>query len=483
MITSSFTGNKTIHILLLIVLLGVVISCKTEKEPITSLNGTWSSIGSGWIMDIQDSTTYSMYDITQISCLPNRKASLKELKDALTLEEDTLLLKKGALAYKFIRTDKLPENCIEATEEQKNDPLYNFEVFAQTVETYYAYFDLNQIVWENLYKQQRAKLNPDSSPAELYLVIEETLELLNDNHAYLEAPDEVYEAIEQMNAAPTNEEEVDTLREYGDLEVAGLVAKSYLMEDMTKDAWQIQWGKMEDNTGFLQVKLMWLYAKLDIPKELIEELGYIDAYVKTFHQMNEGAYIDMEVQAARKIMERAMADLKGTDRIIVDIRFNGGGQDAVSLEILKYFNDERRVIAKEKLKYGATFSPTQSIYLEASEEPFLKPVYVLTSSQTGSAAEVFSIATIALPHVKRIGSRTQGATSTALEKKLPNGWDFAISDEIYEDINGICHENQGVPPNYEIEYSRERQPFFRKVAADLDQDKKQVLNAIDELEK
>ncbi len=54
---------------------------------------------------------------------------------------------------------------------------------------------------------------------------------------------------------------------------------------------------------------------------------------------------------------------------------------------------------------------------------------------TGSAAELFALATMSLPHIKRIGSTTTGAMSTALEKKLPNGWDFALSNEIFMDNN------------------------------------------------
>jgi carboxyl-terminal processing protease len=52
--------------------------------------------------------------------------------------------------------------------------------------------------------------------------------------------------------------------------------------------------------------------------------------------------------------------------------------------------------------------------------------------------------------VKRIGSATSGAISTALEKKLPNGWSYAISNEIYMDNKGKCYENIGILVDYEL---------------------------------
>ena len=68
--------------------------------------------------------------------------------------------------------------------------------------------------------------------------------------------------------------------------------------------------------------------------------------------------------------------------------------------------------------------------------------------------------------------------STALEKKLPNGWSFSISNEIYMDNDGNNYENKGVPVNYELDYPKERQPFFRSVANDLKSDKLSIRSIV-----
>lgn len=132
---------------------------------------------------------------------------------------------------------------------------------------------------------------------------------------------------------------------------------------------------------------------------------------------------------------------------------------------------------------GDGHTAAHPIYIEGSKNTFGKPVYVLTSPQTGSAAEAFAIATMAFEHIKRIGAPTMGATSTALEKTLPNGWSFAISNEIYMDTQGLNYENRGVPVDYELPYPKDRQAFFSNVVNDLDGDKNAILRAIDELSK
>ncbi|WP_461302968.1 S41 family peptidase [Aureisphaera sp.] len=470
---------KTIPIVLLAMFL--FAACQDKSPSKNSINDVWVSVGSGWILQIQDSTQYSLYDITSISCLPSRTSELGEILPSLSLRNDTLSFKKGVMTYKFTRIGELPELCAAVVPEAKNiDPLYNFEVFATTVKEHYAFFTLNKLDWQTLYLQQKSKLNIESTAAELYIVIEETLELLNDNHAFLEATSEVHAVLEQMESEAPEEEESE-LKEYGDFQISQLVVDHHIDNEMTQDSWLLKWGTMHESTGYIVVKAMWLYADLDIPQSLIDEMGFVDAYVTTFHQLNEGDYIEKEVEGIRPILDNAMKDLSHTDQLIIDLRFNGGGQDAVSFEILNRFNDKRRRVVKTKLKVEEGYSPEQSLFLEAHPTPYTNPVYVLTSQQTGSAAEAFSICSKPIPHMKRIGTATQGALSTALKKELPNGWVFSISNEVYMDNQGNSYENVGVPVDYEIPFPEDRQSFFRSVANDLEGDKQRIINAIERL--
>ncbi|MBL4604235.1 MAG: hypothetical protein JKY02_00780 [Flavobacteriaceae bacterium] len=121
------------------------------------------------------------------------------------------------------------------------------------------------------------------------------------------------------------------------------------------------------------------------------------------------------------------------------------------------------------------------MFIDYSEQPYEKPIYLLTSQQSASATDFMTLASLEMKNIKRIGSHTNGALSDALGKKLPNGWFFSISNEEYFDNNDICYESIGIPVNYDLNYPSDRQTFFRSVANDLKKDKQDVLNAIEKL--
>lgn len=464
---------------ILLALASITFSCQKQKTIDHSINGVWESLGYGWFLEIKDSSSYSFYDITSISCLPVSTSELKDLDGAITLNEDTLSVLVGVATYKFKRAEKLPALCTQTlTEEKAKDPLYNFDVFSKTVEEHYAFLELNKINWAKLYAEQRGKLSQRSTDAELYLLLEETLEKLNDQHGFLEATTAVDEAVDKILDQEEENSEAEDLPEYGDFQVAEMVAKHYLQEEMTEDSWLVSWGKMKDNIGFIQLKSMWLHGDLDIPKALIEDLGYVDAYVETFHKMYEGDYVQKEVAGIRKTMSKVMQDLSEVEAMIIDVRFNGGGQDAVSIEILNNFVAHPIQFAIQKQVYKNNFTTNLPLLIPGRKDAFTKPVYVLTSPQTGSAAETFALASMSMKNGKRIGAPSTGATSTALEKKLPNDWDFAISNEVLTDLQGNCYENIGVPVDFNLNYPRERQPFFRSIVNDLEKDKQAILQAI-----
>jgi len=308
------------------------------------------------------------------------------------------------------------------------------------------------------------------------------IDSLKDNHGSIEPTDEIYELAENQIQSELEEEEAEELKEYGDFEIAGIVADYYLKEDLTKDTWIMKWGKMENNVGYIQIKAMFLYADLNLNDSLVKENGFVSTYMDAFDSLNYEKQIAEEVAGISKLMDTIMQDLKETKHIIVDVRFNGGGQDVVALEILRRFNAVRKQIAVKKARHNNGYTKKTPIYLELAKNPYTKPVYLLTSQQSASATDMMALSSMELKNLKRIGSHTNGAISDALQKTLPNGWYFSLSNEIYTDNNDKFYENIGVPVHYELNYPNERQTFFRSVANDLEKDKKNILNAINKLQ-
>jgi carboxyl-terminal processing protease len=301
------------------------------------------------------------------------------------------------------------------------------------------------------------------------------IESLNDNHGSIEPTDEVYKQAEQLNI---ENEDIENLNWYGDFQIAGLVADYYLKENLTKNSWLINWGKMENNIGYIQIKSMFLYADLSLNDSLVKENGFVPTYMDAFNKLSFEQQIEKEVAGIRNLMDTIIKDLKKAKYIIIDVRFNGGGQDAVALEVLRHFNADRKLIASKKARYHDGYTKRTPIYLEPTDNPYTKPVYLLTSQQSASATDMMALSSMELTQLKRIGSHTNGAISDALQKKLPNGWHFLLSNEIYADKNDKYYENIGIPVDYELNYPEERQTFFRSVAQDLEKDKQSVLNAI-----
>lgn len=162
-------------------------------------------------------------------------------------------------------------------------------------------------------------------------------------------------------------------------------------------------------------------------------------------------------------MKNIIIELEATDAIIIDIRFNTGGYDVVSLEILKHFiNQETQLYSKkEKLLNG--FTEAQNFSILPAEKTYNKPVFLLTSHQTASAPEILALGSMAVKNITRVGFNTEGIFSDILEKKLPNGWTLNISNQVYQNSEGICYENLGIPPNKEIDYPENENLFIKSL--------------------
>ena len=240
---------------------------------------------------------------------------------------------------------------------------------------------------------------------------------------------------------------------------------------------------MKRSIGYVQLNAMMLFADLNLADSLVRKNGFVPTYFEEFDKLNHIEQIELEVKGIASIMDKVMDDLRETQFIILDVRFNGGGNDEVGLEVLRRFNSRQRQIASKKAIHKNGYTKKISIYLDPAEKPYTKPVYLLTSQQSASATDMMALSSLELNQIKRIGSHTGGAISDALQKTLPNNWYFSLSNEIYTDNNNVCYENIGIPVDFELNYPNDRQIFFRSVANNLEKDKQEILKAIEKLQR
>ena len=104
-----------------------------------------------------------------------------------------------------------------------------------------------------------------------------------------------------------------------------------------------------------------------------------------------------------------------------------------------------------------------------------RPVTVLTSRNTASAAEIAVMALGELPNVTVIGEPTYGIFSNGYPCQLPNGWILQLSTEIYTTSTGINYEQQGYPADIALSWSQSaldqgRDPILERALAFLEGD-------------
>jgi C-terminal processing protease CtpA/Prc len=143
--------------------------------------------------------------------------------------------------------------------------------------------------------------------------------------------------------------------------------------------------------------------------------------------------------------------LKECKGIIVDIRNNGGGNDALGNIVAGRFADQLRVYSYVRYRSGPShsdFTDYQAVTIEPQgPRQFTKPVALLTNRHCFSSAEGTILMMKALPNVTVIGDTTGGGSANPITLTLPNGWSYRVSRWIQYTAQKTIFEGTGLPPN------------------------------------
>ncbi len=433
-------------------------------------DGIWESIGYGRIVTIKEGE-YIFADVTTFSCLPIMQGHIEEFGDALQLKNDTLSLSNGINCYYFTRRVEAPLVCQKDSKEYNaakalaNNPEHNFEVLWDTFKNHYAYFELRGVDPEKMYAEYRPKVSPKTSKAELFLILYEMLESFDDGHIGINAEKEVLKEARKIYKGQ-NPEKKDVVEEsFESEEVAEMIAEKYIPNGKSLRGDNLRWGILEQNMGYVQINEMEGMADYDIKNTLTG-----DRYWKAYSKKSENSENELaeEVKGAAKAFNQILNDFEKVKALIIDLRCNGGGIDEVAMEVLKNFNGEEKVVFTKKARWNNQYTPAIEVVQPAVKEPFEKPVYLLIGPESASATEIMVLSSLSIPNIKLIGSSTEGIFSDVLEKTLPNGWSFELSNEVYLDMQGNNYESIGIPPDIPIDYPRDIDAYFKKLVDDLE---------------
>ena len=152
-------------------------------------------------------------------------------------------------------------------------------------------------------------------------------------------------------------------------------------------------------------------------------------------------------------LDKIAGDFRQLTGFIIDIRDCPGGEDSIAIAIINRFCDRKRVAFHRKTKTGPgedEYTPLRTWHIEPQGDvQFTGPVVLLTCDTVFSGGESFALAIKQLPHVTIVGDHTNGIFSYTLDKKLPNGWKYCLSYQVYYSPDMVCYEGKGVPADIE----------------------------------
>ncbi|GAA1551056.1 S41 family peptidase [Actinomadura kijaniata] len=396
---------------------------ETARPP----GGVWRTAAYGQVA-VVDGARLRLYQTTSISCLPGgelRSAGPDGSGGVRFAADDgaEMVLRPGPRGGLVLtvpgsvgrvdlrRLPSLPDRC---TRPMPKDPRTVFDVFWTTFAEHYPFFAARGVDWNALRARHRPRVTRHTSPDRLFTILSDMIRPLGDAHTGVADP---VGGRSFAGRRPGTRRHDDAFRARVDKAVLRNVG-------VPLRTWA------DGRVGYA-----------DLPRRL----GYLRVTAFTGYAGANAVYAEQRAE-----LDRALDAVLTRDRVralrglIIDVRYNGGGHDALGVRIASRLTD-RPYVAYRKRAPGTAF---QTVRVRPSDRPrYTGPVAVLTSDLSVSAAETFTLGlTGRSPAPHRVGATTQGVFSDVLVRALPNGWILALGNEDYRSAGGVSHEGRGVPP-------------------------------------
>lgn len=410
-----------------------------------TVQGIWQKTGYGTVWQLEQNRL-QIFNLNKFGCVrqaDHPAAEVQALTPQLQLSADgknLQLAQDPGLFGQFQRLDQLPASCQQPMNGEQGSAK-NFEFFWQDIQQYYAFTTERQLNWEQLYREYQPKF-ASASVEQQQQYYQEIIARFGDAHLVLGSADGpalqgyarrgLFAQVEADGEAGDSDNLFTQLELYQQLlqqQTDALLLEPGLQH--TRASATVQYGMLPGGIGYLRLNQLSALSQPD-PTSMAPS-----AWLQ---------FAKDDVKTAAAAMQELQPWLAQTKGLVLDLRFNQGGFDAVALQIASQFNAEARVIGSKGLRSGSQ----HQIKLDAAKSPYLKPLQVLAGGSTVSAGEVMTLALQSLPQARVIGEPTHGSLSDALMHQLPNGWTLTLSNERYLDPTGQLLEVQGVLPDVPV---------------------------------
>lgn len=366
----------------------------------------------------------------------------------------------------IFRVESLPPSCLSLLmirAQYQHNPELDFDIFWNQLNENYAFFayrGISQEDWNMAYRDYRAKAVATKDGKALFAVLSDLLQTTFGEREVNSKRLAADEHIELSAALDNWDFSIETAGDYNQgRAVLTNPLTSYLKNRVDFSAFEplanqgAIWGVYS------------VFAKLKN-----RQTGYLllNSMVDFNTDANAATRIeDFDVQkaAVTKWMNRviALANEKGLDTMIIDVRNNLGGFDKIALQIAGYFADKPRLALVKQVRVGGTIDDLdlseafkQQVY--PNETTFDGKIILLISRHTVSAGETFALAMSQFPRVRLVGESTAGSLSDVLQRHTRNGWILSLSNEVFHEPGAETYtfdsalEGKGVQPDQYVPY-------------------------------
>ncbi|MFD8811291.1 S41 family peptidase [Streptomyces sp. NPDC059627] len=420
--------------------------------------GLWRMDGYGTVLAI-DARGAQEYQTTAVSCLKGYFAKAAARPGTYYVEGAVLTVRPApdgeharfgadiAVGHRQLRRiGSLPAAC---TRPAATDPRTAFDVFWQSFEENYPFFAAKGIDWHAVRDHYRPLVHKDTTRAQLFDIFSRVITPLHDAHVLVLDGDRHYGVGRPGTVVPTGE-------------LDAKVKKFVVARDL-----QGATGRQDFAGGLIT------YADL---KQ--QGLGYLRIASFDGYDQDDPSYT---AQLAE--LDRALDTILTPARthalrgLVVDLRINGGGSDALGIRIAERLTDTPYTAYSKRARNdpadAAKHTRPEPITVHPSPKPrYTGPVALLTGGSTVSAGETFTQALIDRPgRTVRIGQATQGVFSDVMVRELPNGMNVWLPNEEYLTRTGHTFDGTGIPPRIaepvftEQEFAKNRDSAFDRAVA------------------
>lgn len=400
------------------------------------------------------------YEFTKDYCFESHLEELSEQErnEAYWVEEETLRRavypgleeNRNDYAVVYEKAESLPSVCeselIQKTSPEASDPEVNLRMFVQTFDQYY--YDLGNAArdWNTVKNTALSNVHPGTTHDELLNIMGEVIQPLGNGHVFVADGSNI--------AHFPNQDKLSLIRR--------LQKEFYQLNDLSPPLSSVEQFALNDyvNTqldavqmavaSYLDAERIYAAAKDNIRWGFIGDIGYLN--ISGFNDyLDSGDHSDT-LGLMRSTMDEVLVDFENTAGLVIDLRFNGGGYAYLARALAQYFVSERTLGYTKSARYGDDFSLPVSVYLQPERNHYDRPIVLLISNTTSSAAELAAMMLASQPNVTVMGEDTQGMLSGSLHRTLPNGFVFGISNMQQLSSAGESFEYDGVPPDVATEF-------------------------------